>query len=329
MTEFCLGKYELEVVIILPADFNEAQRHATRITGRKEGLSVKRFINELSVVAWSLGMNYKMEKLDFGFTKRLGPFYALGVKDAFSTVPSAHASIEEVAKLMNFVIADFLIQKNLTNGEGHLLLLQGVQRGNSLLLLPTDMVAIVMSAADVNSRMEFMVLQNPNSAPQGARGVSDPDLPSALDFYYSEYTGCIYATLEIIPMMLSRTLNDDLACTIQPINLPNRIERDQLQDLLQILQPASNTCLVDLMQDKICPKSIKGEDFGRKREDPLNKEIREERGETTDGSGEENKVVLFWWQVRWQYIAYLKSSDEVSDVGGVQLLVPTLAEHRG
>ncbi|XP_058102859.1 uncharacterized protein LOC131246600 isoform X3 [Magnolia sinica] len=61
-----------------------------------------------------------------------------------------------------------------------------------------------------------------------------PDLPHVLDFYYSEYVAHIFATLKIVPMMLSTILNDDVVCTLQPVNLPTRIERDSLQDFMQL-----------------------------------------------------------------------------------------------
>ncbi|XP_077250204.1 uncharacterized protein LOC143889756 isoform X2 [Tasmannia lanceolata] len=64
--------------------------------------------------------------------------------------------------------------------------------------------------------------------------IRSPDLLSVSNYYSSEYVDHICTTLEIIPVILFRILNDDVVCTLQPFHLPNRIERDNLQDFLQL-----------------------------------------------------------------------------------------------
>ncbi|XP_042482283.1 WASH complex subunit 5-like isoform X2 [Macadamia integrifolia] len=62
-----------------------------------------------------------------------------------------------------------------------------------------------------------------------------PDLPSVSAYYSSEYLTHICAVLEIIPVMLFRTL-DDVASTfqaLQPFHLLNRIEKDKLKDFMR------------------------------------------------------------------------------------------------
>ncbi|XP_043695322.1 WASH complex subunit 5-like isoform X3 [Telopea speciosissima] len=65
-----------------------------------------------------------------------------------------------------------------------------------------------------------------------------PDLSSVSAYYSSEYLTHICAVLEIIPVMLFRIL-DDVASTfqaLQPFHLLNRIEKDRLQDFMQLDQ---------------------------------------------------------------------------------------------
>ncbi|XP_019052324.1 PREDICTED: WASH complex subunit strumpellin homolog isoform X3 [Nelumbo nucifera] len=63
-----------------------------------------------------------------------------------------------------------------------------------------------------------------------------PDETVVSAYYSLEYVEHICAILEIIPVMLFRILDDSVTFTVQPFHQLNRIERDNLQDFMQVDQ---------------------------------------------------------------------------------------------
>ena len=112
--ESYLGETVTEVVITVPAYFNDAQRQATKDAGRIAGLDVKRIINEPTAAALAYGLDNEGEQKIMVYDLGGGTFDVSlieigdGVIEVLATSGNNHLGGDDFdKKLMDYMIEDF------------------------------------------------------------------------------------------------------------------------------------------------------------------------------------------------------------------------------
>ncbi|TQV71817.1 molecular chaperone HscC [Exilibacterium tricleocarpae] len=90
--EALLGQTVTEAVISVPAYFNDAQRHATKVAGELAGLTVERLINEPTAAAVAYGLHDREEECTFIVVDLGGGTFDVSVMEMFNGVMEVHAS---------------------------------------------------------------------------------------------------------------------------------------------------------------------------------------------------------------------------------------------
>tara|TARA_Y100000310_G_scaffold168032_2_gene168079 strand:- start:6288 stop:8123 length:1836 start_codon:yes stop_codon:yes gene_type:complete len=110
-----LGETVTDVVITVPAYFNDAQRQATKDAGKIAGLNVKRIINEPTAAAMAYGLNKKDGDLKVAVFDLGGGTFDIsvldisdGVVEVLSTNGNTHLGGDNVDEiLIDFLISEF------------------------------------------------------------------------------------------------------------------------------------------------------------------------------------------------------------------------------
>ena len=112
--ESYLGEKVTEAVITVPADFNDAQRQATKDAGKIAGLDVKRIINEPTAAALAYGLDNEKEQKILVYDLGGGTFDVSiieigdGVIEVLATNGDTHLGGDDFdAKLTDYMIAEF------------------------------------------------------------------------------------------------------------------------------------------------------------------------------------------------------------------------------